>query len=78
MVCVCAMAACAAIGLNCELLSHGEGCALVHWRLVVHWSPAHLLDTGQAMGMLGLLEEEDMWFWLVDFVVLPAQTLCAD
>jgi hypothetical protein len=48
----------------------------VHGRLVVHWSPGDALVYGLWDFAQGdVLEEEDVWFWLVNFVVLPAQTL---
>lgn len=48
---------------------------LMHWRLIVDRPPAGLSANG-ALGLgWNLLEEKDMWFWLVDFVVLPAQAL---
>lgn len=44
----------------------------MHWRLVVDWPPRYRLDSIQQFDIHDLLEEEDVWFWLMDFVVLPA------
>jgi hypothetical protein len=47
----------------------------VHGRLIVDGSP--VLVSGERGGAVypDLLEEQDVWFWLVDFVMLPAQAL---
>lgn len=48
---------------------------LMHWRLIVDRSPAELSAGASPVFEENQLEEKDMRFWLVDFVVLPAQAL---
>jgi hypothetical protein len=47
----------------------------VHGGLVVDRSPGHVSTDSGGPVEGGLLEEQDVWLWLVDFVVLPAQAL---
>jgi hypothetical protein len=54
----------------------GLSMTLVHWRLVIDRSPGAVSSKlgGGAMSR-DLLEEQNVWFWLVHLVVLPAQAL---
>jgi hypothetical protein len=47
----------------------------VHRRLVVDRSPGRVSSDSGGPVDKDSLEEQDVWFWLVNFVVLPAQTL---
>jgi hypothetical protein len=49
--------------------------ASMHRRLVVDRSPVVTVRTLDAGALGDLLEEQDVWFWLVHLVVLPAQAL---
>lgn len=54
----------------------GKCARLLRWWLIVHWAPEccqHLRRDGK--GWRSSLEEQDMRFGLVDFIVLPTETL---
>lgn len=63
---------------ECGVPAGEEQQRLVHWRHVVHrpprnWSVSVSVPT-ESQGR-DSLEQQDVWFGLVDLVVLPSQTL---
>lgn len=55
------------LGTRRLVVDRSPGCVLVGWR-------ERRLCEVEGIGQC-VLEEEDMWFWLVDFIVLPSETL---
>ena len=50
---------------------------MLYRRLIVDGSPESSSERKQRQNWCvgGLLEKKDMWFWFMDFVMLPSQTL---
>jgi hypothetical protein len=57
-----------------SLSDGGPAFALMHWRLVVDRSP-EAVSNFYAKKTEYVLEEQDVWFWLMDFIMLPTQAL---
>jgi hypothetical protein len=61
-----------------NVLFSRAGCfSLLCWWLVVDWTPVvkPLADDEDVATRANSLEEENVWFWVVYFVVFPAQAL---